>query len=252
MEKLYQKTQPMKRKNIERTVMNTEKPMKAAQFAEHQLLSAIIEGRFKPGTILPGERTLAGMIGVTRPTLRETLQKMARDGWISIRHGKPTQVKDYMTEGGMGILATMARFGEHLPLGFVEHFLSVRCVVLPPVSRMAVEHHPAELENLLAQGGRLTDGPMAYTEYDWTLQLTMASLSGNPFFRIFLNDFDGLYRKMGEGYFASDEARALSRAYYAELKALVAQRDGDAVERRVSRVMNDALQLWKRLKKEER
>ena len=234
------------------TIMTTERPMKAAQFAEHQLLSAIIEGRFKPGTVLPGERTLAGMIGVTRPTLRETLQKMARDGWISIRHGKSTRVKDYMTEGGMGVLATMAKFGEHLPLSFVEYFLSVRCVVLPPVSRMALEQHPDALENLLAEGGRLENEPMAYTEYDWKLQLTMASLSGNPFFRIIFNDFDYLYRKMGEEYFASGEARSLSRAYYDELGALVAQRDGDGVEGCVSKVMNDALTLWKLLKKGER
>lgn len=225
--------------------MISEKLMKPAQYAEHQLLTAIIEGEYKPGTILPGERKLAEMIGVTRPTLRETLQKMSRDGWISIRHGKSTMVKDYMNEGGMGVLSTLARFGEHLPLNFVEHFLGVRCVVLPQVSRMAAERDPDQLEILLADAETLEDDAAAYTEYDWHLQLTMASLSGNPFFRVILNDFDFLYRKMGEEYFKFKDARNLSKAYYEELLSLIVKRDGAGVENRVLKVMNEALNLWR-------
>lgn len=225
--------------------MISEKLMKPAQYAEHQLLTAILEGEFTPGTILPGERKLSEMIGVTRPTLRETLQKMSRDGWINIRHGKSTMVKDYMNEGGMGVLATMARFGDHLPLGFVEHFLKVRCVVLPSVSRMALEHHPDKLEAYLILSDQLVEESEAYTDYDWKLQLSMASYSGNPFFRIILNDFDFLYRKMGGEYFNLKEARKLSKEYYKELLSLVIKRDGDGVEKRVARVMNDALNLWK-------
>jgi len=231
--------------------MISEKLMKPAQYAEHQLLTAILDGEFSPGTILPGERKLAEMIGVTRPTLRETLQKMSRDGWITIRHGKSTMVKDYMNEGGMGVLATLARFGDHLPLGFVEHFLKVRCVVLPPVSRMALEHHPDKLEDYLKLAEKLTDESKAYTDYDWKLQLSMASFSGNPFFRIILNDFDFLYRKMGGEYFNIKEARKLSMAYYRDLLSLVIKRDADGVEQRVSKVMADALDLWKAFMGEE-
>jgi GntR family negative regulator for fad regulon and positive regulator of fabA len=231
--------------------MVPEKLMKPAQFAEHKLLTAILTGEYKPGTILPGERKLAELIGVTRPTLRETLQKMSRDGWITIRHGKPTMVKDYMIEGGIGVLATMARFGEELPSCFVEHFLNVRCVVMPSVSKMAVDHDPERLEEYLELSRDLLDEAQAYTEYDWNLQLKMASLSGNPFFRIILNDFDFLYRKMGAGYFSLTEARAISKEYYEDLLAFVVRRDGKMVEERVARVMKDALDLWKTIVMEE-
>ena len=40
-------------------------------------------------THLPSERDLADKIGVTRTTLREVLQRLARDGWLTIQHGKP-------------------------------------------------------------------------------------------------------------------------------------------------------------------
>ncbi len=225
--------------------MISEKLMKPAQYAEHKLLTAILEGEFAPGSVLPGERKLAEMIGVTRPTLRETLQKMSRDGWITIRHGKSTTVKDYMNEGGMGVLATMARFGTELPLSFVEHFLNVRCIVMPPVSAMAVENQPERLEAFLKMSEGLEEESAAYTDYDWNLQLTMATCSGNPFFRIILNDFDFLYRKMGGDYFAFNEARELSKLYYAELSELVRNRDTEGVKERVGKVMNDALNLWK-------
>jgi GntR family negative regulator for fad regulon and positive regulator of fabA len=227
--------------------MISEKLMKPAQHAEHALLTAILNGEFPPGTALPGERKLADMIGVTRPTLRETLQRMAREGWLTIRHGKPTLVRDYMSEGGAGVLSTLARFGDELPRRFVEHFLSLRVVMMAKVARMALEHHPEDLEDYLSRSHALADDAGAFTDYDWNLQLLMAGLSGNPFFRIIMNDFDFLFRKMGAGYFADPRARTVSLAYYRELIGHVGRRDGDAVEACVARVMQEALDLWKEL-----
>lgn len=225
--------------------MNSEKLMKPAQYAEHQLLTAILKGEFPPGTILPGERKLAEQVGVTRPTLRETLQKMAREGWLTIRHGKPTIVRDYMNEGGMGVLSTMARFGEKLPKQFVEHFLKVRCVILPSVAKMTMENNPEILEGYLSDSKNLEDNTLAFTDYDWKLQLLMATQSGNPFFRIILNDFDFMFRKMGAEYFLLEEARAASMVYYLDLLERVRLRDKDGVHDRVAHVMEQALELWK-------
>ena len=225
--------------------MTSEKLMRPAQYAEHRLLTAILGGEYPPGTDLPAERKLAELIGVTRPTLREILQKMAREGWLNIRHGKSTTVKDYMNEGGMGVLATMARFADDLPLNFVEHFLKFRCVVIPSVSKMALENQPIMLENDLLQSEHLEDTSEIYTDYDWKLQLNMATYSGNLFFRMILNDFDFMYRKLGGEYFRRKEARALSRQYYSDLLILVGKKDGAGVEKRVGRVMEDALELWK-------
>lgn len=225
--------------------MISEKRMKPAEHAERQVLSAILNGEFPPGSALPGERVLAEQIGVTRPTLRETLQKMAREGWLNIRHGKSTLVRDYMTEGGVGVLSTLARFGEDLPMHFVEYFLMVRCVILPPVAKMTMINDPNALECFLAEAKDLDDTAEAFTDYDWQLQLLMAGRSGNPFFRIILNDFDFMYRKMGRDYFLSPEARSLSMDYYRDLFDDVRQRNVAGVETCVARVMEQALALWK-------
>ena len=58
--------------------MNWTSPQKPAEVAESRLITAILDGRFPIGQPLPPERELAGQLGVSRPALREALQRMAR------------------------------------------------------------------------------------------------------------------------------------------------------------------------------
>lgn len=43
---------------------------------------------------------------MTRTTLREVLQRLARDGWLTIQHGKPTKVNNFWETSGLNILET--------------------------------------------------------------------------------------------------------------------------------------------------
>ncbi|MGD8972137.1 MAG: GntR family transcriptional regulator, partial [Desulfobacterales bacterium] len=49
--------------------------LRPTQHVEKILVSSILDGTYPTGTALPNERALAAQIGVTRPTLRETLQR---------------------------------------------------------------------------------------------------------------------------------------------------------------------------------
>ncbi len=227
--------------------MTSPKPIKPAQHAESFLLSAILQGDYPPGSAIPAERELSEKIGVTRPTLREALQRMARDGWLDIRHGKPTIVRDYKNEGGMGVIAAMTRLADRLPSDFISHFLGVRAVLLPAISKMATDNRPEILEACLVQSQHLADTPEAFAEYDWHLQLEMAACSGNPFFRVILNDFTAMYNEWGLRYFQARQARVLSTEYYATLLQLVRNRDGVGVEARVRRTLTEVTMLWKSL-----
>lgn len=71
------------------------KAQSPAGFAEEYIIESIWNNRFPHGTILPAERELSELIGVTRTTLREVLQRLARDGWLTIQHGKPTKVNNF-------------------------------------------------------------------------------------------------------------------------------------------------------------
>lgn len=232
---------------MKETFMISEKLMKPAQYAEHQLLTAIIQGEYQPGAYLPGERKLAEQIGVTRPTLRETLQKMAREGWLIIRHGKPTLVKDFVNDGGMGVLTTMARYVEDLPKIYQEHYLKMRSAFFPAIARLSMDNNPQVIEDYLRQYPTVEETGRCYTDYDWGLQFLMATASGNLFIKFFLSDFEYAFKKMAVMYFDIDGARILSRSYYKELLGYVSLRDTEQVVACVGQVMDTAFELWKQL-----
>lgn len=221
-------------------------PMKPAEHAEHKILEAILDKSYGPGDPLPGERALAQSLGVTRPTLRETLQRLSKEGWVTIAHGKPTRVNDYLADGGLGILATLARYGDYLPPDMVRHLLETRIMLLPDTAALAAENDPGTLLDYLAVPLPKDSGAMAVARFDWGLQLLMVRLAGNPVVRMIFNDFTPVYHVLGRHYFSFPEARARSRQYYRELAAVLANSPQNA-GRLVAASMADALELWERL-----
>lgn len=59
-----------------------------------ELENRILEGSLKPGDRLPAERDLAAEMGVSRPSLREAIQKLVSKGLVVTRHGGGTVVTD--------------------------------------------------------------------------------------------------------------------------------------------------------------
>ena len=56
----------------------------------------ILEGSLRPGDRLPPERELAAELGVSRPSLREAIQKLASKGMLQSRQGGGTYVTNAM------------------------------------------------------------------------------------------------------------------------------------------------------------
>ncbi len=102
------------------------KAQSPAGFAEEYIIESIWNNRFPPGSILPAERELSELIGVTRTTLREVLQRLARDGWLTIQHGKPTKVNNFWETSGLNILETLARLDHDSVPQLIDNLLSVR------------------------------------------------------------------------------------------------------------------------------
>lgn len=217
-----------------------------AEIAEQRLLEAILSGHFAVNTTLPGERELAAQIGVTRPTLREALQRLARDGWLDIQHGKPTRVRDYWQEGNMGVLSVLAQMPTQQTPDFVAYLLELRVLLAPAYTRQAMEAASAEIAALLAAYAEIEDSPPAFARADWDLHHLLTLRAENPIFPLLLNSFQSLYQVMGERYFESVENRNRSRTYYAGL--LTCAKTGMFVEAETltREVMEESLSLWKK------
>ena len=222
-------------------------PVRPAQMVEHQVITGILDGTYPPGKPLPSERQLAGIIGVARPPLRETLHRLANEGWLTIAHGKPTQVNDYWEKGGMGVLSTLAKYIDTLPAGFVINLMEVRSRLLPIIAGLAVEKAPDEVHTFLEVAGQIDDDVSSFVDFDWRLQLYLAAQSRNPIYKLILNDFSTMFEALATAYFSLPEARAASRQYYRDLSTAV-----QAGRRRVEAVVMDAMvksiALWESLK----
>jgi GntR family negative regulator for fad regulon and positive regulator of fabA len=211
---------------------------------EQRLLQAILDGEFPPGSTLPGERELSGQLGITRPTLRQVLHQLARDGWLDIQHGKPTRVRDYWREGNMNVLSALVRHSKRLPDDFVPNLLAVRLCLAPAYARAAVAQASDDVIALLADNVKLEDTAESFARADWKLHQGLTLASGNPIFTLILNGFADFYAQMAQLYFSQPQARNASRAWYGNLLAAACDRDADAAEEETRRAMQESIEFW--------
>ena len=66
--------------------------VRAADAIMDQVERLILEGKVRPGQKLPSERALAEEFDVSRPTVREAIQKLEARGLVQRRHGGGTFV----------------------------------------------------------------------------------------------------------------------------------------------------------------
>ncbi|MDO6499611.1 fatty acid metabolism transcriptional regulator FadR [Photobacterium sanguinicancri] len=120
-----------------------------ATFAEKYIIESIWNNHFPQGSILPAERELSELIGVTRTTLREVLQRLARDGWLTIQHGKPTRVNNFMDTSGLSILDTLVTLDGQDVQRVLTDLLSARTDISSVFMRYAVKGNSEESSELI-------------------------------------------------------------------------------------------------------
>ncbi|MCO7261839.1 fatty acid metabolism transcriptional regulator FadR [Dickeya zeae] len=200
------------------------KAQSPAGFAEEYIIESIWNNRFPPGSILPAERELSELIGVTRTTLREVLQRLSRDGWLTIQHGKPTKINNFWETSGLNILETLARLDHDSVPQLIDNLLAVRTNIAGIFIRTAIRLHPAKSVEILKLAESVQDTADAYSELDYNVFRGLAFASGNPIYGLIINGLKGLYIRVGRYYFSNPEARQTALAFYRRLESL--GRDG--------------------------
>lgn len=104
-----------------------------------QVLAEVVDGEIGAGESLPSERRLAEVLGVSRPAVREALQRMAQSRLVEVRQGGSTTVRDFKRYAGLDLLPRLlVRRGE-LDLAVVRSILEARLVIGPGVAALAAE-----------------------------------------------------------------------------------------------------------------
>ncbi len=104
-----------------------------------QLLGEVVDGALSPGDPLPSERRLAEVLGVSRPAVREALQRLSQAQVIEVRHGGSTRVRDFRTSAGLDLLPRLLVRGGELDPAVGRSILQARQSIAPAVAAQAAQ-----------------------------------------------------------------------------------------------------------------
>ncbi|NBI12706.1 fatty acid metabolism transcriptional regulator FadR [[Haemophilus] felis] len=227
--------------NHDQTLLKAQSP---SALAEEYLVKSIWNNHFPPGSDLPAERELADKIGVTRTTLREVLQRLARDGWLNIQHGKPTRVNNIWETSGLNIIEVLIRLdGTKLP-SLISSVLSARTDISSIYIKKAFKLEPQQSLQIFDELEHLTDDAESYTQFDYELFRKLAFASGNAVYGLILNSLKSLYSRVGIFYFTNPIARECAKKFYLNLKSLCETQNLEAVKDCIRQYGKDSGVIW--------
>ena len=153
----------------------------------NRLLTLIRDRQLRPGTKLPAERSLAGMMNVSRPVVREALRALALMRVVDIRQGDGTYVTSLEPR----------QLIAHLDFVFAKdsvalvQLLEARRVVEVGNARLAAfritESEVAALGDLVASLASCIDDPDRFSELDIALHEAVCGAANNFLLSQFMN-----------------------------------------------------------------
>ncbi|NYG54179.1 FadR/GntR family transcriptional regulator [Nocardioides perillae] len=114
-----------------------------------QVLTEVVEGGLSAGEALPSERRLAEVLGVSRPAVREALQRMAQTRLVEVRQGGATTVRDFRRHAGLDLLPRLLVRGGRVDAAVGRSIVEARLVVGPGVAALAAQRAGRTLQPAL-------------------------------------------------------------------------------------------------------
>ncbi|MBB5151639.1 fatty acid metabolism transcriptional regulator FadR [Histophilus somni] len=225
--------------------MDILKAQSPAALAEEYIVKSIWNNHFPAGSDLPAERELADKIGVTRTTLREVLQRLNRDGWLNIQHGKPTKVNNIWETAGPNILKTLIQLSPTLKPTVIANVVSLRTRMGEQFIPEAIKINPQQTFEFFQSLDELDDDEKSYAEFDYNLYHRFSFISDKPVYTLILNSFRTLYHQVAALFFINPQSRQVELTFYQQLKECC--RNGDYQQASVYLVENRerSSAIWK-------
>lgn len=221
------------------------KAQSPAGLAEEYIVKSIWNNHFPPGSDLPAERELAEKIGVTRTTLREVLQRLARDGWLNIQHGKPTRVNNIWETAGPNIIGTLIQLDKSTIPVIITNVVSLRTKMgehyIPEAIQIDAKASLKLFENL----PHLIDTPQAYAEFDYHLYRSFTFVANKPVYGLILNSFKDLYFQVASLFFSDAKSRQFTLQFYQNLRNSCEQGDAQMAITCLAENRERSSSIWK-------
>ena len=202
------------------------------QVASH-LERQILEGRLKPGDMLPPEKELQASFGVGRPAIREALITLQRAGLVETANGLRARVAMPTALGvveGMGSAVRQVLSTDDGQMHFqaIRHFFETGLARL--AARNAAPQDIAALRQALADNAAAKGNRPKFISTDIAFHLAIAKIPRNPIFLV-LHDAmsDWLRSQRVATLDEPDQEETAYRAHVAIFAAISAA-DPDAAE----------------------
>jgi DNA-binding FadR family transcriptional regulator len=210
---------------------------KAGEMVAAELRRQIVTGQLKEGEGLPSENTLMQQFGVSRPTLREAFRILESEQIIQIRRG---------ARGGAHVLApnptTAGRYAgtllQYRGTTLADVYAARTALESSAIELVARRRTAADLRNLdkaLADGERLLDDPIAFSEQaDLQFHRLLMELSGNQTMIVLLDMLYAIVEQHNQSVInanrnsanAGPSVRLVQKAH-AKVVDLIRQKDAD-------------------------
>lgn len=210
-----------------------------------QVLAEVVDGEIPVGDPLPSERRLAEVLGVSRPAVREALQRMAQTGLLHVRQGGATTVRDYKRHAGLDLLARLlVRHGE-LDTAVARSILEARLAVGPSVAALAAARGGPALAAMLTE----TTDRLAATDDDVQRQVhalefwdQVVDAADSIVFRLMFNSLRAAYEPALEALAPVMAEEVGQTDAYRLLTAAIGAGDPDVARAAADRVLRPATQ----------
>jgi GntR family transcriptional repressor for pyruvate dehydrogenase complex len=161
-----------------------------------QLVSQVVDGVVEPGGSLPSERRLAEVLGVSRPAVREALQRLAHAGLVDVRQGDTTRVRDFRRSAGLDLLPRLLFVAGSVELSVVRSIMEARQLIGPKAAELAAQRngvlvaaHLFECVDALEQ----TDDPVARQRHALAFWEHLVDGADSITFRLMFNSLRAAY-----------------------------------------------------------
>lgn len=155
------------------------KPKRMSDQVFEQLKDLIFRGHLKPGDRLMTERELAQNLGVSRPTVREAINKLVAIHLLEHRQGQGTFVNPPTASADRNPLAAVINGQNASLMDLLEVRLGLECNAVALAAQRATEEDVRELEKSVQEmGSAVAEGKLG-SDADITFHMAIAYATKN-------------------------------------------------------------------------
>lgn len=210
-----------------------------------QIEERILDGRLKAGDHLPSERELSVSLGVSRPSLRESLRVLEALGVIDIRRGGEggAVLNSTPGQGMVNLLKLQIALAQFSWTDVLETRLALERWTVEEAARRATEEDHRELGDIL---DRMDDPEIQSPEFnrlDAAFHMRIAESTGNALTAHFMGSLrTAIHRQMVEMYAGLSDWKKTAKTVRREHRALfqaITDRDGARAAALMTAHIND-------------